>query len=60
MLTLKDAKKIYLKYDCFLFALAREEPNLYNEYKSLNVSGIMNMIYIPHLKWGPRQSRSVT
>lgn len=21
---------------------------------------IMNNIYIPHLKWGPRQSRSVT
>ncbi len=41
MLTLKDAKKIYLKYDCSLFALAREEPDLYNEYKRLNVSGII-------------------
>ena len=29
---------------------------------SVNVSGnvIMNNIYIPHLKWGSRQSRSVT
>ena len=24
------------------------------------IHGIMNSIYIPHLKWGPRQSRSVT
>lgn len=23
-------------------------------------NAIMNNIYIPHLKWGPRQSRSVT
>lgn len=38
MMTLEDAKKKYLKYDCSLFALAREEPNAYKEYKKLNIS----------------------
>ena len=38
MMTLEDAKKKYLKYDCSLFSLAREEPNAYKEYKKLNIS----------------------
>lgn len=33
--------------------------NLKNGDK-ITVKSIMNNIYIPHLKWGPRQSRSVT
>ena len=31
-----------------------------NKWSIAGLSVIMNNIYIPHLKWGPRQSRSVT
>ena len=31
-----------------------------NQTSVSTILKIMNNIYIPHLKWGPRQSRSVT
>lgn len=36
-MTLKEAKTIYLKYDCSLFAMAREEKMVYETYKLLNI-----------------------
>lgn len=41
MLTLEDAKAMYLKCDCSLYAMAREKPDLYIEYKKLNISKAM-------------------
>lgn len=38
LMTIEVAKKKYLKFDCSLFALGREEPNAYKEYKKLNIS----------------------
>lgn len=36
-MTFEEAKKIYQKYDCSLFAMAREEKQHYEDYKKLNI-----------------------
>lgn len=35
---MNEAKEIYFKYDCSLFAMAREENILYEEFKFLNIA----------------------
>ncbi len=40
-MTLKEAKTIYLKYDCSLFAMAREEKLAYETYKLLNIPSLV-------------------
>ena len=37
-MTIENAKAVYLKYNCSLFAMAREEKNTYDEYRQLNIS----------------------
>lgn len=37
-MTIEEAKCLYIKYDCSLFAMAREEKNEYEKYKSLEIS----------------------
>ena len=37
-MTIEEAKKLYLKYDCSLFAMAREDRSAYENYKALNIS----------------------
>lgn len=37
-MTLSDAKKVFFKYDCSLFAMAREEKEAYENYKLLDIS----------------------
>ncbi|MDE6567334.1 MAG: hypothetical protein K2K70_06345 [Lachnospiraceae bacterium] len=38
MITLEEAKEMFLKYDCSLFAMAREDQPFYEEYQMLNIS----------------------
>lgn len=37
-MTIKEAKDLYIKYDCSLFAMAREEKSKYEKYKILEIS----------------------
>lgn len=37
-MTIQEAKDLYIKYDCSLFAMAREEKNKYEKYKALEIS----------------------
>lgn len=37
-MTIEEAKKLYFKYDCSLFAMARENKNAYENYKTLKLS----------------------
>ena len=37
MITLEEAKEMYLKYDCSRFVMAREDQPFYEEYKNLNI-----------------------
>lgn len=37
-MTIEEAKCLYIKYDCSLFAMAREEKSKYEKYKSLEIS----------------------
>ena len=37
MITLEDAKEMYLKYDCSTFAMAREDQPFYEVYRKLNI-----------------------
>lgn len=37
-MTIEEAKRIYTKYDCSMFAMGREEKEAYDEYKALNIS----------------------
>ena len=37
-MTIKEAKKLYFKYDCSLFAMARDDKDAYENYMSLNIS----------------------
>lgn len=39
-MTFEEAKKLYFKYDCSLFAMAREEQNAYENYKLLNIPSL--------------------
>lgn len=41
MLTLEEAKAIYLKYDCSTYGMAMEEIDAYNEFRKLNISKTM-------------------
>jgi hypothetical protein len=36
-MTLQEAKKLFISYDCSKFALARENVEQYEEYKKLNI-----------------------
>lgn len=37
-MTIKEAQELYFKYDCSLFAMAREDKITYENYKALNIS----------------------
>lgn len=37
-MTIDEAKNLFCKYDCSLFAMAREDKNVYENYKTLNLS----------------------
>lgn len=37
-MTIQEAKELYKKYDCSLFAMAREEKSKYEKYKALVIS----------------------
>lgn len=36
-MTIDEAKKLYIHYDCSLFAMAREDKKAYEDYKALNL-----------------------
>lgn len=38
MLTLEEAKAVYLKYNCSMYGMAREELDIYNEFRKSNIS----------------------
>lgn len=40
-MTISEAKELYFKYDCSLFAIAREEKEAYENYRNLNVSNVI-------------------
>lgn len=40
-MTVEEAKKIYIKYDCSLFSMAREEKKAYSEFMKINISETM-------------------
>lgn len=37
-MTVEEAKKIYMTYECSLFSMAREEKILYDEFNAINLS----------------------
>ncbi|MDE6566190.1 MAG: hypothetical protein K2K70_00480 [Lachnospiraceae bacterium] len=37
MITLEEAKEMYLKYDCSSYFMAREDQSFYEEYRKLNI-----------------------
>ncbi len=49
MITLEEAKEMYLKYDCSLFAMAREDQPFYEEYRKLNISEEMEEKWLQEL-----------
>ena len=50
----------YIKNEQYLGFLEQAIQGIMKQSDSDWNAIIMNNIYIPHLKWGPRQSRSVT
>ena len=42
-MTIEEAKKVYKKYNCSLFAMAREDKKSYDLYKELNIKKNIEM-----------------
>ena len=49
MITLEEAKEMFLKYDCSTFAMAREDQPFYEEYRKSNISKEMEEKWIQEL-----------
>lgn len=40
-MTMEEAKNLYIKYDCSLFGMAREEKDSYEAFQALNISKVV-------------------